>query len=285
MAEKLNFASPQCSGRIISRTLAIATAFLWLIPVARAQLLETNTIIPTNSVWKFLRGTNEARTRSISGARRFQRHLVGKFARAIPLRTNTVGGDDNLTNGTILSDMSGNYSCIFLRRTFVVTNATQITSLRIRTFIDDGFIVWINGVETRRAFLPTGHSRLTRTPQRTAANPFVPIIDMTVRRQSCRWHERHRDPAFNFQLADDDFRIDPELSGAFAEGIPPVVRSINPASGSGVTNFAQLNVVFSESVTNVDAADLRSMARRAPADGSGSNYTFTFRHRPAARCK
>src|SRR5436190_22307620 len=109
MAKKLKFALPQSRGRILSSTVAIATALLWLIPAARAQLLETNIIFPANSVWKFLRGTNEASNptnlwRNINFDDSSWEALPAPFHYG----TNTVGGDDNLTNGTILSDMSGN---------------------------------------------------------------------------------------------------------------------------------------------------------------------------------
>jgi hypothetical protein len=117
------------------------------IPVARAQLLETNTDHPDETPFG-IPSRNERASNPTNLWRTVGFNDTSWESLPAPFHygTNTVGGDDNLTNGTILSDMSGNYSCIFLRRTFVVTNATQITSLRIRTFIDDGFIVWFNGV-------------------------------------------------------------------------------------------------------------------------------------------
>jgi len=52
--------------------------------------------------------------------------------------------------GTQLTDMQNNYNCFFLRKTFLVTNASQVGALRLTYFIDDGFVAWINGRELYR---------------------------------------------------------------------------------------------------------------------------------------
>lgn len=42
------------------------------------------------------------------------------------------------------------YRCIFLRKTFVVTNRAEIGGLRLASVVDDGFVAWINGTEVLR---------------------------------------------------------------------------------------------------------------------------------------
>ncbi|MCX8157631.1 MAG: Ig-like domain-containing protein, partial [Verrucomicrobiae bacterium] len=57
---------------------------------------------------------------------------------------------------------------------------------------------------------------------------------------------------------------------------PPVVASVTPARGATVTSLTSIQVIFSERVTGVHAADL--LVNGVPATavtGSGSNYTFT----------
>src|SRR5262249_42724237 len=57
----------------------------------------------------------------------------------------------------------------------------------------------------------------------------------------------------------------------------PTVAAFNPAPGSTVNSFTQLQVTFSESVVGVDAEDL--LINGTPANsvsGSGSNYVFNF---------
>ena len=61
----------------------------------------------------------------------------------------------------------------------------------------------------------------------------------------------------------------------------PFVQSQNPAAGSTVSTLTSVQVVFSESVTNVNAADL--LVNGTPATGfSGgpASYTFTFAQPP-----
>jgi hypothetical protein len=58
---------------------------------------------------------------------------------------------------TPLSDMQGRYSTVYLRGTFEIATAAQIpASLRLRLFVDDGCIVWINGWEVGRWHVSAG---------------------------------------------------------------------------------------------------------------------------------
>src|SRR6185503_13370279 len=52
--------------------------------------------------------------------------------------------------GTQLTDMINSYTCFFLRIPFVVTDVGNISALQTRFYIDDGYVMWINGVEVRR---------------------------------------------------------------------------------------------------------------------------------------
>ncbi len=47
---------------------------------------------------------------------------------------------------TVLNDMQGNYSTVYLRKTFQVTDPCTIGSLQLEARYDDGFVAWINGV-------------------------------------------------------------------------------------------------------------------------------------------
>ncbi|MBN1422437.1 MAG: lamin tail domain-containing protein [Planctomycetes bacterium] len=64
-------------------------------------------------------------------------------------------GDDD--DNTVLDDMRGTYSSIFLRHTFQVEDAADFPRmLTLSLFIDDGCIVWINGVEVARKNMDEG---------------------------------------------------------------------------------------------------------------------------------
>lgn len=56
-------------------------------------------------------------------------------------------GDD----ATVLSDMVGNYVTVFIRHSFQVADATEVTALSLFVNYDDGFIAYLNGVEVARS--------------------------------------------------------------------------------------------------------------------------------------
>ena len=67
-----------------------------------------------------------------------------------------VGYDPDVAFGTTLNEMRGNYTQFFLRRSFNLNGAAEVSSLRLEALFDDGFKVWINGVRVVNAGLPSG---------------------------------------------------------------------------------------------------------------------------------
>lgn len=55
-------------------------------------------------------------------------------------------GDDN----TLLSDMMGNYSSIYVRKSFFINDPADVTGLLLQMDYDDGFVTYINGLEVAR---------------------------------------------------------------------------------------------------------------------------------------
>src|SRR5687767_9186230 len=97
-------------------------------------------VFPTNSTWSWFKGRTEAST-PVTAWRQINFDDSSWLA---PSPTPFYYGE-SLTGGTVITDMINQYSCIFLRKTFVVSNRSEIAALRIRSFCDDGFIAWING--------------------------------------------------------------------------------------------------------------------------------------------
>jgi chitodextrinase len=61
-------------------------------------------------------------------------------------------GDD----ATVLSGMMGNYSSVYARKAFNLSDVATITGMRLRMDYDDGFVAYINGQEVTRANMPGG---------------------------------------------------------------------------------------------------------------------------------
>ncbi|MBN1674527.1 MAG: chitobiase/beta-hexosaminidase C-terminal domain-containing protein [Kiritimatiellae bacterium] len=62
---------------------------------------------------------------------------------------------------TVLTDMAGSYTTVFLRKTFTVADPASITNLRVNADFDDGFIVWINRQKVLEVNGPDGEPLFT----------------------------------------------------------------------------------------------------------------------------
>ncbi|MGE4286813.1 MAG: lamin tail domain-containing protein, partial [Phycisphaerae bacterium] len=67
----------------------------------------------------------------------------------------SIGYADN-DDSTELDDMRSNYNGVYLRKTFEAKNVAKITNLTLGVYIDDGCIVYINGVEAGRYYCGEG---------------------------------------------------------------------------------------------------------------------------------
>ncbi len=65
----------------------------------------------------------------------------------LPLGYGRVG---NVTLNTTINGMQNSYTHLFLRKTFTIAPGEVPSQLSIRTTSDDGFVMWINGVEVER---------------------------------------------------------------------------------------------------------------------------------------
>ncbi len=247
--------------------------------------LDAKTIlIQSNNFWLLVKGTNEA---------------------SIPTNAwRQIGFDDSgwsnapapffygdpYSNGvpayTLLSDMRSNYSTIYLRKAFVVPNAGGITNLILRAQIDDGMIVWINGVEVLRTNAPAGEVPYNGTAPATAQEPqnngaaYVNYTLLDPRGYLVSGTNVIAVHALNESLTtSSDFGFNAQLYTyqTDTEAVAPRVVGKDPEAGY-VLGLTNLTVTFSEPVTNVDAADLLINGVPATAVSSSTNtiYSFTF---------
>src|SRR5262249_47545601 len=193
-----------------------------------------------------------------------------------PFWYDTTGDTSTRVGGTQLVDMPNNYSCLFLRRTFIVNNAAAVGALKWDAFIDDGYIAWINGVEVFRENVSGDQTRLTLAAG--VAEP-IPVNSMTrypvtgLLHNGTNWLTVQ---VFNTTLGSSDIDFDCALSTIIGETIPPTITSFSPPAGTR-TELTSITVNFPELVQGVTADDLQLNFLPASAvSGGGSNYTFTF---------
>ncbi len=255
---------------------------LWSFAIPAAAQL---TLIPTGSTWSYRKGTNEVSNPvTLWRATNFNAAAWPVATAPFHYGTNAIGGDDNVLTGTVLSDMSGRYRCIFLRRAFVVTNVAEVQSVSLVATYDDGFVAWINGVEVARAAITNVQPAYTNNANAThEASPPV-TFNVTNSPQSYLAVGTNvlAVQAFNQSLSgSSDFRFDTLLQVIKVDTVPPVVVSISPPTNATVSALSQITVVFSEPVAGLDAGDLLLNDQPAASvSTSGATNIFFFTQPP-----
>ncbi len=248
--------------------------------------LDTRTtLVQSNSTWLYVKGTTEAasppdawRTNSFDDS--------GWTNGATPF----VFGEASLTNATIpgtsVADMANNgYSSIYLRRKFVVTEASVVTNLLFNHQSDDGFIAWINGVEVLRYNMPAGEvayngsaTAATTEPGNAGSAYIVATLPdpsgylvsgtniLAVHAFNVVSANPSSDFSFNGQLY--TFIADPSV-------VAPRLASVTPGAGT-VLALTNITMRFTEGVSGVGAADLLVNGVPATSVASTTNTTYTF---------
>lgn len=267
----------------MKKRLAWWLAAGWLaLPTAGLAQYITNVIVPSNSFWRVFRGVSEAASPT-NAWRNLEFDEGGWEVLVEPLHygTNQVGGDDELTDGTILGDMKGNYTTVYTRYTFVLTNASLIKNVVLRPTVDDGFVCWVNGGVSVRSAYTYNASRFDSLAYNTnatkdieATNFFYGGIPGSILRNGTNVLAVQ---GINFARTNEDFRLNMQMEGLFTTNPLLRVAGFAPAAGEVVTNLNQLTVTFSQNVTNVRAADLWVNGQPASRlSGAGTVYTFGF---------
>lgn len=252
------------------------SARVLLISFFFACSLSATEIFSTNSVWQFRKGGSEASSPTTAWRTvGFDATAAGFAAAAAPFWYGDVR-----PGGTTLADMQNGYTCVFLRRTFMIGNASQVNSMRLRAFIDDGFVAWINGVEVAR----TNVAPIEPTYQTTATNqPIDPAVfnDYSLPAPSGYLSTGTNVlvvQAFNTSSGSSDFGFDTLLDVTITESpaIAPAITGFMPPAGT-VNSLTSISVTFSEPVTGLTADDF--LVNGAPVTSmsvAGNTYTFGF---------
>ena len=170
-----------------------------------------------DSVWRFTRGTNEVSTpvtawRSLSFDDRGSRWSNG----AAPFHYG-----EGLTGGTELTDMRNRYTCVYLRRAFVITNVAELDSLILDVDYDDGFIAWVNGTEIARALV----TNTTYSSSASTTHEAGTIVSFTKSSPTFVLSGSNllAIQAFNATANSSDFRLNAALRATYREQKRPEI--------------------------------------------------------------
>src|ERR1051325_3801550 len=117
--------------------------YLFLVPCLLLSMIGAATasvFVPAGSSWKYFIGTQEASSPDPAAWR-----LVGFDDATWATGAAPIGyGEPDIVT-SIPSSTAGNWLSVFFRKTFVVSNPTNVAELDLFIRIDDGYVVWING--------------------------------------------------------------------------------------------------------------------------------------------
>ncbi len=150
------FSDPQGAGTFAALRWRIAEYDLNYTPPAAATGTDTVLLVP-NAEWRFFRGTQEPSTppylwRGVNFDD--SSWLLGQTSIGI-------GDNDDKTDLSRPPTMLNNYTTVYLRNKFQITDKSQVKSLTLHVYVDDGCIIWINGTEVKRLYCSDGDKAYT----------------------------------------------------------------------------------------------------------------------------
>ncbi len=177
----------------------------WRASSSPVALPPPQTFIPvTDTQWHYRKGTSEPA--GSAGEWRLLNYIEDASWQVGQTSVGYGDGDDN----TVLADMMNNYTTVYLRHDFVVA-AGQIPSLLLLNLnIDDGAVIWINGVEVGRvnaSVVDPAYNSTAAAAVEPSWQKFV-ITDTTMLRAGTNMLAIH---ALNQSLASSDLTVDAEL--------------------------------------------------------------------------
>jgi len=249
-------------------------AFLYVWTVLMSQVIAQDvTWIPASATWKFQRGTAEASVPDISVWRGVGFNDSGWESGPLPL----FFGEP--LAGTLVSDMAGRYTSLFLRRTFTAPNPADIRSLLLRVQVDDGFVAWINGKEVARLAVPEGELRFDSVATLNAVEPVQLEAYPIDTPQSVILEGTNvlAIQVLNVGLGSSDIVLDAALEASL-DVEPPRIARLIPADGATVSQLDSVEVLFTEPVRGVKASDLRinGIAATGIRQVAPDQYVFSF---------
>ena len=118
---------------------------LILVFLLGVTCVVADVLVAPDSTWKYHKGTVEAS--SPIAQWRASDYSDGSWSNGVAPFGYGSGAHEGPSCNTLLGDMQYNYTTFFMRKTFTVADASAVMELVLSADYDDGFMVWINGVQ------------------------------------------------------------------------------------------------------------------------------------------
>ncbi len=233
-----------------------------------------NTLIGIESDWKYFKGTSEPS----AGAGQWRENSFSDAGWSIG--RGTIGYGEGFLN-EVLTDMRGNYSTVYLRRSFNITNPATVSGLVLKARYDDGFNAWINGTRVEwdnvsgenLSNSATAQSADEDTSYRVMSLPApqgylvegtnvlaVQLLNASLNGSSDAFWDAE------LEISAGSSGVSPgQVNGSFADDVPPAIRQVNhtPRSPGSADD-----VVITAKVTDPDGVRGVSLEYQVVLPGS-----------------
>ncbi|MCX8109344.1 MAG: hypothetical protein N3G20_11135, partial [Verrucomicrobiae bacterium] len=266
----------QPKGKQIRRLFLVLSRLVVLIAPLLSPAQE-ETIISFGSTWLWRKGTNEIS----SPASAWRQRLFDDSS--WPAGKAPFYYGYSAKNGTLLADMQSMYTTVYLRRSFLLADVADIVGLELHEFVDDGFVVWINGVEVQRFNVSAGDLPYNAgTPSAINKMETNAVVTVTpgLLVQGTNTVAVH---AINRNLSSSDFYFDLELRVRRRVTAAPAIRTVVPEPGTIQTSLTEIRVVFNKPVVGIEAHEfyVNGLPATFVSGSSGTNvYVFYFSQPP-----
>ncbi len=175
---------------------------------------DTDDIIAPGADWRFFRGESEPPA---------DWNEIEFDDAAWELGPAGFGFDDG-DDATILDDMQGNYTTVYVRREFLIEDPSRVQALRFEISFDDGYVAYLNGVEIGRENAP-GPTGSFVAHDDIASEGTVPalvdIVDLGGRLDLLETGPNVLSAiGLNRSVQSGDFSLHPQLEGTIAPDDP-----------------------------------------------------------------
>ena len=243
----------------VSRVFNPLLAASLLVAALSARAAETP-LVGLSSSWKYFIGVSEASTPDTTAWRNIGFNDSGWQTGLAPIGYSAAGSamtgfETSIATSLPQSGTPPTWLSVYLRKTFTVTGLSNISSLTLNVYVDDGAAAWINGVEADRINLPAGNLAYNCcTPAILAEEQRLMTLTITDVSHLVEGENVLAIHAFNANTTSSDFVIEASLVGVEDTEAPTLVN-IAPSPGSTNRTLTSVEVTFSEAVVGVDAAD------------------------------
>src|SRR5947207_3034845 len=231
------------------RRFAILFCVLGLTIAAEAA---QRSLVSPGSSWRYVLGTREASAPS-DAWRRIAFDDSNWSLGPTPIGYGVVAEVGRIVTPLPASNRGG-YLSVYLRHSFNVADPQLISQLRLALIVDDGAIVWLNGVELGRINVTPGDLAFNATAIESGEGRRLNVLTnaaslLVAGENILAVH------LFNCDSDSSDIAITASLLGLIDEQ-PPLLVANNPPATATIRELVPVAVFFSEAVTHVAAGRL-----------------------------